>query len=114
MDGMAGLYLYRGAGDQIQIGPGGHTGRDGGVENRGLVVDRDKALVAARKRDRIRAVIPPVIDVGPGDQMPETHHVLDRRIAVLADPLAGGGGLEARGARDGQRPAARVGWRSQR
>src|SRR5690349_14133236 len=97
VDGVTRVYLYRTTGDQIQVTAGRHPGGDGGVQAGGLVVDRDEALGAARERDRIGAVVPPVVDVRPRHDMPKAHHVPDRRIAMLADPLANGGGLEARG-----------------
>src|SRR6266481_372176 len=75
VNGVSRIDQYRAAGDQIQIRTGRHAGGDGGIQPDGLVVDRDEALVAARKRDRIRAVVPPVIDVAPGDDAAEAHHL---------------------------------------
>src|SRR2546425_6549698 len=108
VNGVTRIYQYRAAGDQIQIRTGRHAGGDSSIEADGLVVDRDEPLVAARKRDRVRAVVPPVIDVAPGDDPAETHHLQDRGIAMLTDPLPGGGGLQARGTRDGGGPTIRV------
>src|SRR5437667_102774 len=114
MNGMSRVYLYRRADDQIQVCPGRHPRGDGRIETARLVVDRNEALVAARKRDRIRAVVPPVVDIASRDHVPEAHHVLDRGIAVLADPLADGGGFQAGSTADGQRPAAPVRRRAER
>src|SRR3989442_5204756 len=80
MNGVTRVYLYRAAGDQIQIGAGRHPGGDRGVEAGGLVIDRDEALVAARKRNRVRTVVPPVVDVAPGDDVAETDHTQDPAI----------------------------------
>src|ERR1043166_7116075 len=93
--GVAPIYLYHRAGGEVQGNAPGHAGGGGGVQGDRLVVDRHEALVAARKRDRVGAVVPPVIDVAARHHMPKAHHLEDRRIAVLADPLAGRGGLEA-------------------
>src|SRR5712664_4738234 len=94
MNGVARIYLHGVAGDQIQIGAHRHAGSDRGIQARGVVIDRDEALVAARKRDGIRAVVPPVVDVTPGHDVAEAYHLQDRRIAMLADPLADGGGFQ--------------------
>src|SRR6266516_788040 len=99
---------------QIAVGSRRHGRRDGYVEARRAVVDRDESFRAARKRDRIRAVVPPVVDVRPRHDMAKAHHVPDRWIAMLAHPVAHGGGLEARGAADGCGPAARIGRRPHR
>src|SRR2546422_6725424 len=95
VNGVTRVYLYRAAGDQIQIGAGCHPGGDGGVDAAGLVIDCHEAFVAARKRNRVRTVVPPVVDVAPGDDVAEADHLQDRWIAVFADPLASRGGLEA-------------------
>src|SRR2546422_5044307 len=95
VNGVTRVYLYRVAGDQIQIGAGCHRGGDGGVDAGGLVIDCHEAFVAARKRNRVRTVVPPVVDIAPGDDVAEADHLQDRGIAVFADPLAGRGGLEA-------------------
>src|SRR5438876_11216483 len=111
VNGVSRVYQHRIAGEQIQVGPGRHPGGDRGVEARGLVVDCHEAFVAARKREGVRAVVPPVVHVGARDDVTEAHHFQNRRIAVLADPLALTGGLEARRTGDGRRPAIRVrGW----
>src|ERR1700716_1065130 len=96
MNGVARIYLYRAAGDQIQIGAGRHAGGDGGIQAHGLVIDRDEALVPARKRDCVGPVIPPVSDVGARDHVPEAHHVQDRCVAMLAHPLPDGGRFQTR------------------
>src|ERR1041384_2221384 len=103
-DGVTRVYLYRTTGDQIQVTAGRHPGGDGGVQAGRLVVDRDEPLGTARKGNRIGAVVPPVVDVGARDHVAEAHHLQNRRVAVLTDPLARTGGLEARRAGDGGRP----------
>src|SRR5579859_1122223 len=110
-----GIDLNRSAGNEVEIRPGGHAGRDGRVETRGFVVDRDKTFGAARERNRIGAVVPPMIDVGASDPVPEADHLENRRIAVLADPLTGRRrAVDARRARHGEGPAIPVRRRAHR
>src|SRR2546423_87436 len=82
-----GVDRYRTTGNQIQIRTCRHPRGNGGIEAGRLVVDGNEAFIAARERDRVGAVVPPVVDIGARDDMPEAHHVQNRGIAVLADPL---------------------------
>src|SRR5919204_6351622 len=99
---------------EVAIGAGGDAGRDGGIERARTAVDRDKALRAARECDRVRAIVPPVIDVGPSDNVAKAHHVADRWITMLAYPLTGRRGLETGCTRDVLRPAIGVRWGTRR
>ena len=54
----------------------------------GRVVDRDKALVATRERDVVRAVVLPLLDGGPVHVVVERDHAARRRPTLLAVPFA--------------------------
>ena len=66
----------------------GHRGRVFGRLVFGRVVDRDKALVATRERDVIRAVVLPLLDGGPVHVVVERDHAARRRPTLLAVPFA--------------------------
>src|SRR5436190_2064749 len=77
MDSLPRVYLYRSAGYQVQVRAGRHPRGDRGVEAGRLVIDRDEPLLAARERDRVGAVVPPVIDVAARHDVAEAHHLQD-------------------------------------
>src|SRR2546422_4202492 len=82
VNGVSRVYLYRVAGDQIQIRARPHASGDRRIQAGGPVIDCHEAFVAARKRNRVRTVVPPVVDVAPGDDVAEADHLQDRGIAI--------------------------------
>src|SRR3989442_15392147 len=109
VDGAAKIDDREIAAQEVTVRSSGLSCSHRGVECARPAVDRDEALVATRKSYRVGAVVPPVVDVGPCYHMTEAHHVEDRKVAVLADPLPDRRRLEARRARDVQRPSIRIG-----
>src|SRR6267143_5342556 len=108
MDGARCIDGDRATRQQVEIGSGRHARRDGRIETGRAVVDRDEPLSAPREGNRVGAVVPPMVYVGARDDMAEAHHLQDRGVVMLADPLACAGGLEARSTCDGGGPTIRV------
>ena len=74
------------AADNVTVLTGGHTGEQRVVHVEVVVVDGNEALVAARERDLIRSIVPPVLRLLVADSVAESVHVVDLAPTVLANP----------------------------
>src|SRR5437773_11524432 len=73
-------------GEDVAVAAGRHPRRNRGVHDGALPVDGDEPLVAPRERDRVLAVIPPVVEVGSRDSLAQPHHAHNGGLALPPHP----------------------------